>query len=261
MEAVFKALADKQRRKILDIVKASPGITLQDICVHFEVSRYAVMKHLGILEAANLLVRRADGRYRRFYLNTIPFQMIDDRWLSEYTRFWSSTLTHLKYNLEQEDIMDKSEIKQVYVVYIKTTPEKLWEAITSPKFTEQYFFYTRVHSDFRKGGDIIYQMTGPGGKVSIPVKGEIIEADPPHRLVHTFQHAGPHTGGSDYSAPSRVVYEIEKLDELVKLTLTHDEFGGDMDTFDSVGGGWPMIVNSLKTLLETGTPLEFPSGS
>jgi uncharacterized protein YndB with AHSA1/START domain len=259
METVFKALADKQRRKILNIVKATPGKTLQEICTHFSFTRYAVMKHLRILEEANLVVRQRDGKYKRFYLNTIPFQMIYDRWLSEYTKFWSTQLTYLKYNLEQEYIMDKSELRQVYVVYIKTSKEKLWEAITSPKFTEQYFFHTRVTSDFKKGSEISYFMTGEDGNEAIPVKGKIIEIDPPNRLVHTFQHTGNHAGAENYSEPSRVVYEIEEMGDLVKLTLTHDEFKDDMETYKSVGGGWPMIVNSLKTFLETGKPLGFPS--
>ena len=261
METVFKALADKQRRKILDIVKSSPGISLQDISAHFSFTRYAVMKHLRILEEANLVVRQRDGKFKRFYLNSIPFQMIYDRWLSEYTKFWSTTLTHLKYNLEQEDIMDKSELKQVYVVYINTTKEKLWEAITSPKFTEQYFFHTRVNSDFKKGSDLSYLMTGKDGNDAVPVKGKIIEADPPNKLVHSFQHTGNHTGSGDYSEPSRVVYEIEEMGELVKLTLTHNDFKGDKETYESVGGGWPMIINSLKSLLETGKPLEFSSNN
>ena len=261
METVFKALADRHRREILDIIKAAPGITLQKISSQFSFTRYAVMKHLRILEDANLVVRQRDGKFRRFYLNTIPFQMIYDRWLSEYTRFWSTTLTNLKYNLEQEDIMDKSGLKQVYVVYIRTTREKLWEAISSPDFTQRYFFNTRVDSDFKKGSEISYLQTGPDGSQSVPVKGKILESDPPNRLVHSFEHSMNSQHGKTYSQPSRVVYEMEEMGDLVKLTLTHDDFNGDRETYESVSGGWPMIINSLKTLLETGEPLAYPSGS
>lgn len=246
---------------MLDFIKNTPGITLQQISVNFSFTRYAVMKHLRILEEANLVVRERDGKYKRFYLNAIPIQMIYDRWLSEYTKYWSTQLTQLKYNLEQEDPMDKSELKQVYVVYIKTTKEKLWEAITSPQLTEQYFFHTRVSSDFQVGNEISYLMSNPEGKETVPVRGKIIDAKPLNKLIHSFEHDMNENESGQYSQSSRVTYEIEEVGELVKLTLTHDNFKGDLETYKSVGGGWPMILNSLKTLLETGEALSFPSNN
>ena len=147
--------------------------------------------------------------------------------------------------------------KQVYVIYIRTTKEKLWEAITSPDFTQQYFFNTRVQSDFKPGSEISYHMDTAEGDDRIPVKGKIIKVEPYMELVHTVRHDfGEKDRG--YSQESKVTYQIEPMGELVKLTLIHDEFGGDEETYNSVSGGWPIIHNGLKTLLETGKPLEFP---
>ncbi len=241
----------------MDIVKTNPGITLLELCEHFDFSRYAVMKHLKVLEEANLIVHRWEGKFKHFYLNTIPIQMIYDRWLSEYTRFWSPHLTKLQYTLETEDIMSNTQDKQVYVLYIRTTPEKLWEAISSPNVTQQYFFGTRVQSDFKPGSEISYHMEGPEGEARIPVKGKIVEVEPHKKLVHTFHHDfGDKERG--YSQESRVTYELEPMGDLVKLTLIHDQFRGDEETYRSVSGGWPIVLNGLKTVLETGKPLEFP---
>jgi uncharacterized protein YndB with AHSA1/START domain len=260
MEKVFKALADNNRRKILDIIKLNPGITLQKLCEQFTFSRYAVMKHLKLLEEAQLVVPQREGKFKHFYLNTIPIQMIYDRWLSEYTKYWSTNLTKLKYTLEMEDIMDSSQDKQIYVLYIKTSQEKLWQAITSPDLTQQYFFNTQVQSDFQSGSPISYLQKNTDGGDAIPVKGKILEVEPQKRLVHTFQHNFGDNQKS-YTEESRVTYEIEPMGELVKLTVVHDQFRGDIDTYQSTSGGWPMILNSLKTLLESGKPLTFPSSS
>ncbi len=155
--------------------------------------------------------------------------------------------------------MNGSQNKQVYVLYIRTSPEKLWEAIVSPEVTEKYFFHTRVKSDFQPGDTIEYEMKDEEGKRVVPVKGSIIESDPPRKLVHSFRHNFGDAGDAEYSEASRVTYEIEPYGELVKLTLIHDEFGEDKKTYESTSGGWPMILNGLKTLLETGEPLEYPA--
>lgn len=100
MEAVFQALAHRDRRKILDIVKNAPGCCVNDVSAHFESSRIAVMKHLKVLEQAGMIVSRKEGRHRRLYHNTVPIQMIYDRWTSEYSVLWASRLTQIKYAVE-----------------------------------------------------------------------------------------------------------------------------------------------------------------
>ncbi len=97
MDAVFQALAHESRRRMLDIVKERPGIGVGALAIEFDVSRIAVMKHLNILEKAGLLSSEKDGRTRRLYFNAVPIQMIHDRWTTEYSAYWSSNLTRIKY--------------------------------------------------------------------------------------------------------------------------------------------------------------------
>ncbi len=101
MDAVFQALAHEGRRRMLDIVKECPGIGVGAVAGEFDVSRIAVMKHLSVLEQANLLVSEKDGRSRRLYFNAVPIQMIHDRWTSEYSAYWSGNLTRIKYLAEE----------------------------------------------------------------------------------------------------------------------------------------------------------------
>jgi predicted transcriptional regulator len=102
MDAVFQALASGHRRKILDLVKSMPGCSVNDVCKYFDMSRIAVMKHLRILEDAGLLVSRKPGRTRELFFNAVPIQMIYDRWTTEYSQFWASQVTDLKFRLEAE---------------------------------------------------------------------------------------------------------------------------------------------------------------
>ncbi|MCA8887568.1 MAG: helix-turn-helix transcriptional regulator [Parvularculaceae bacterium] len=100
MDAVFTALAHETRRRILDRVKQSPGAAVGEIAAHFDVSRIAVMKHLAVLEDADLLISQKDGRTRRLYFNAAPIQMIYDRWTTDYSAYWAGELTRLKYLAE-----------------------------------------------------------------------------------------------------------------------------------------------------------------
>ncbi len=100
MDAVFQALANESRRRMLDIVKEEPGIGVGALAGEFDVSRIAVMKHLAVLEAANLIVSEKDGRTRRLYFNAAPIQMIHDRWTTEYSAYWAGQMTRIKYLAE-----------------------------------------------------------------------------------------------------------------------------------------------------------------
>lgn len=102
MDRVFQALAHEHRRRILDIVRATPGCSVNDVCAHFETSRIAVMKHLRVLEQANLLLSEKKGRTRELFFNAIPIQLIHDRWTTEYSAFWAGRLTDLKFRIERE---------------------------------------------------------------------------------------------------------------------------------------------------------------
>lgn len=100
MDAVFQALAHESRRRMLDRVKECPGIVVGALASEFDVTRIAVMKHLGILERAGLITSEKDGRTRRLYFNAVPIQMIHDRWTTEYSAYWSGNLTRIKYLAE-----------------------------------------------------------------------------------------------------------------------------------------------------------------
>ena len=139
---------------------------------------------------------------------------------------------------------------QVYAVFIKATPEQVWEGITNPDFTQQYFYGTRADFDLRPGG--AYRGLGDGDAVL--VEGEVIEVDPPRKLVQTW-HAMYDPGLADEQA-SRVTWEIEPQDGGYSLlTVAHDHLEASPKTAESVAGGWMFVLSGLKTLLETGKPL------
>src|SRR6476619_3999519 len=135
MEKVFRALADPTRRKLLDTLRKRDGQTLTELEQRFAMTRFGVMKHLRILEAAGLVITRRVGREKLHYLNPVPIRAIHDRWISKYREPVSAALVNLKHSLE--GTMDKP--KHVYQIWIRTTPEKLWQAITDPDITQKYF--------------------------------------------------------------------------------------------------------------------------
>ena len=100
MDAVFQALGNENRRRMLDIVKATPGIAVGALAKQFDVSRIAVMKHLAVLEDANLVVSEKAGRVRKLYFNAVPIQMIHERWTTEYSAWWAGEVTRIKFLAE-----------------------------------------------------------------------------------------------------------------------------------------------------------------
>lgn len=151
--------------------------------------------------------------------------------------------------------MPDASPRHVHVVYIRTAATKLWEALTTPEGTRAFYFGTSVRSRFEVGATIEYAWTDPSGVEQIPVSGKILEVVPEKRLVHTFGFkSGP-------DPESRVAYDIEPAGKgTVKLTITHDGFGGETRTYREVGGGWPQILSGLKTWLETGRELDIEKG-
>ena len=112
MDAVFQALANDSRRRMLDIVKNEPGIAVGELASEFDVSRIAVMKHLAVLEAAKLVVSEKDGRTRRLYFNAAPIQMIHERWTTEYSAYWAGQMTRIKYLAEARHYDEASAKKK-----------------------------------------------------------------------------------------------------------------------------------------------------
>ena len=250
MDAVFKALSDSHRRMILDLLRVKDGCTLSELEEHFpEMTRFGVMKHLKVLEEALLIVTKKSGRFKYHYLNPMPIQDIADRWISSFAQPWVRTINNIKHQLEGTETMTKPKL--VYVTVIKTTPEKLWSALTDGKITPAYYYGGAFEGEVKSGAD--YRYIAPDG--SKFVSGKIIEASSPNRLVATFK--GEWMPGMENDKESRVTYEIQQQGDCCRLTLTHDEFDGETATYNNTSGGWPGILSGLKTLLETGQPLNY----
>jgi uncharacterized protein YndB with AHSA1/START domain len=139
----------------------------------------------------------------------------------------------------------------IYVIYIETTPEKLWEALTSSEFSKRYWWNTEVKSDWKVGSPFALVMNGAPTDV-----GEVLEVDRPRRLSYTFHHVTSEAARKE--RPSKVVFNLEPYGKLVKLTLTHEDFEDGSKLLDGISRGWPAIMSSLKSLLESGTALEIP---
>ena len=213
------------------------------------MTRFGVMKHLRVLEEAGLVVTKRRGREKLHFLNAVPIRLVHDRWVSKYAEPWAATLTGLKQRME-ERVMEK-----VFEIYIKTTPERLWEAITNPEMRKKYTFGVAVQTDCKTGSS--YKGTAGSGTISpaIPVlEGENLEVDPPRRLVQSFRALWSDDVKGE--GTSRVTWEIEPVRDSCRLTVTHDQLreGANSELY----GGWPMVLSDLKTLLETGQLLTTP---
>jgi uncharacterized protein YndB with AHSA1/START domain/DNA-binding transcriptional ArsR family regulator len=251
VDALFKALADASRRRLLDELFARDGQSLHELEAHLPgMTRFGVMKHLRVLAKAGLVTSHRVGRQKIHYLNPVPIRRVFERWTSKYAEPFTRALVGLEGRLTQrEQPMSEERPRHVYEMYIRTTAEALWRAITDPAFISQYFFDQRVTSSWQAGA--AYEHHAPDGTVRIA--GTILELDPPRRLVQTFACPGKDETRGD--RPSRVTWLIEPEGAVCKLTLIHDDFDGETATYRNVGGGWPTVLSGLKTLLETGKPL------
>jgi uncharacterized protein YndB with AHSA1/START domain/DNA-binding transcriptional ArsR family regulator len=243
----FKALSDPSRRLLLDSLFVDDGQTLGDLSARLPgMTRFGVMKHLRLLEAAGLVTTHKIGREKLHYLNPVPIRLIHDRWITKYAEPWVGALADLKVNLEGA-ALDRP--RHVFQVYIRTSPAQLWQAISDPEVTQRYFHSSRVASDWLPGQRIAYWIDD-----ELVVDGQVLEADPPGKLVTTWSFRRSLELRND--PPSRVTWEIEPIDsDTCRLTLVHDDFPSETPTFRSVGSGWPMVLSSLKSLLETGAAL------
>ncbi len=243
MDAVFKALADPTRRSLLDELFRKDGQTLSALEARFAITRFGVMKHLKQLEEAGLVVTKRRGREKLHFLNPVPIRLVYERWVSKYAEPWTAGLSDLKHRLERT-------MEKVYEIYIRTTPERLWEAITDPEIRGRFQFGNRITSDWTPGSRV--EMTHPSA--GLLGEGENLEVDPPRRLVGTMRALW----GEDVKSEgtSRVTWEIEPVGDSCRLTVTHDQLREGANS--QLYGGWPMILSGLKTWLETGEVLTTP---
>jgi DNA-binding transcriptional ArsR family regulator/uncharacterized protein YndB with AHSA1/START domain len=263
-EAVFKALADSTRREILDRLFEEDGQSLGEIEAGFEMSRFGVMKHLRILEGAGLVTAHKVGRSKLHYLNAVPIRELQDRWIHKFAAGASDALLGLRARVEKGATMSATETaaaseasvpafeekpSHVFAVFIRTTLEQLWEAITSSDYTLKYYFASTVESDWKVGSSLIYKI---GDQPAIV--GEVVESVPHEKLVCTFDARWDDEVRPD--PPSRITWLLETAGpDVCKLTVVHDGFESRTATFEQVVGGMPFILSGLKTLLETGKPL------
>ncbi|MGA9875174.1 MAG: metalloregulator ArsR/SmtB family transcription factor [Solirubrobacteraceae bacterium] len=245
MDDVFKALADPTRRGLLDELFERDGQTLGTLEQRVPMSRFGVMKHLKVLEQAGLVTTRRRGREKLHFLNPVPIRLVHDRWVSKYAAPWAAGLSALKHDTE-ENVMEK-----VFEIYIKTTPERLWEAITDSEQRSKYNFGVGIESDWTPGSH--YKGAHPMASGPL-VEGKNLEVDPPRRLVQSFNALWGESVRSE--STSRVTFEIEPVGDSCRLTVTHDQLREGAN--DELFGGWPMILSGLKTLLETGETLTTP---
>jgi uncharacterized protein YndB with AHSA1/START domain/DNA-binding transcriptional ArsR family regulator len=244
VETVFRALADPTRRALLDALFERDGQTLVALAARHDMTRIAVAKHLRLLEDAGLVVSRRRGREKLHYLNTVPIRLIHDRWVSKYTERWAAGLAGLKSELEQP-------MEKVFEIYIRTTPERLWEAITDPTIRAKYHFGGGIESDWTPGSRYALNHPGADGPLA---EGENLVVEPPRRLVQTMHALW--SEDAEREGTSRVTWEIERVSDSCRLTVIHDQLSDAAPP--ELYEGWPMILSGLKTWLETGQTLTTP---
>jgi uncharacterized protein YndB with AHSA1/START domain/DNA-binding transcriptional ArsR family regulator len=260
MDEVFRALADPTRRQLLDSLRRQQGQTLRELCTGLDMARQSVSKHLGVLEAANLVTSVRHGREKLHYLNAAPINEITERWIHHYDQPRVHALADLKRALE-ESPMEKPTF--VYTTYIRTTPERLWQALTDPTFTRQYWGIA-YESDWTPGSTM--RLHVPDGVVVDDPAQVVIDAEPERRLSYTWHTFTPEWAAaygideesrSKFAAEprSKVTFELQQQGELVKLTVVHDGFEPGSLVLEGISEGWPVILSSLKSLLETGAIL------
>ncbi|MCK0174170.1 metalloregulator ArsR/SmtB family transcription factor [Mycolicibacterium sp. F2034L] len=257
MDKVFKALADPSRRRLLDNLNWRNGQTLRDLCAGLQTSRQSVSKHLAVLESADLVTTVRRGREKLHYLNVEPINAVSDRWINQYDRARIQVLADLETALETPPTHGSEPF--VYTSYIRTTPERLWQAVTDPAYSARYLGHA-MHSSWEKGA--AYTWVDNGLEIAHPDQ-IVLESDPYARLAYTFHTFVPEIASiaevdaqtlaqAAVEQRSRVTLDIEQVDGQVRLTLTHDGFDPGGVVRPLISAGWPYKLSTLKTGLEQG---------
>jgi uncharacterized protein YndB with AHSA1/START domain len=247
MAAVFRALADPNRRVLLDRLFERDGQTLGELCTALpDMTRFGVMKHLGILEVAGLISTRRQGREKRHFLDPVPIRLVHDRWTGKFAASIVGSMTALKRHLEES----METVDHVYSVYIKAPPERVWRAIVDGDETVRYYYGTRVASTWEVGAPLAYTY----GDGSVAADGSILEIDPGRRVVMSFHPRWDLE--LEAEGPVRMTWSVEpaEADGLTKLTVTSALVPGSQ-TEGQFSGGVVYIVSGLKTALETGAAM------
>jgi uncharacterized protein YndB with AHSA1/START domain/DNA-binding transcriptional ArsR family regulator len=255
-DRVFKALADPTRRTVLDRLHQRNGQTLTELCEQLGMARQSATQHLGVLEAASLISTVWRGRAKLHYLNPVPIHDIGERWISKFERPRLRELSTIKQRAEEHAVTGKPTF--VYVTYIESTQEKVWQALTDADLTGAYWGHSNM-SDWQSGSPWEHVRTDGSGIAD--VVGTVIEAVPGERLVLTFDPpatvSAEEPSAGPVADPSVVTFDITPYHEIVRLTVTHEKLA-DQEAYEAVSVGWPAVCANLKSLLETGHTLPRP---
>ncbi len=252
MDTIFKALADDTRRQILDILRGRDGRSLQDLEEALLkqgvlMTRFGVMKHLKVLEEANLVISHKQGRFKLHYLNVVPLQQVLDRWIEPLTRKPAArAVLDLKAALEGHKKMNAPAPDFILDTYINATAERLWQALISGDDTIRYYINgARLDGNIVADGRYDYRLANGDSMLG----GTITKVEEGRVLDMTFE---PNWAAS-HDQPSRVVFEVEAHGDVSKLRIMHFDIPAGQE---GVKEGWSKIASKLKTYLETGETIQ-----
>ncbi|WP_055712174.1 ArsR/SmtB family transcription factor [Streptomyces torulosus] len=252
MDSVFKALADPTRRLLLDRLREQNGQTLRELCEHLDMARQSATQHLDVLVRADLVTVVRRGRERLHYLNPVPIHEIEERWISGFDRPRLQAISVIR-NQAEEYAMTGAPTPApvptyVYVTYIRASAEQVWQALTDADLTARYWGHANL-SDWRPGS--AWEHRRVDGSDAVDVVGKVIAAEPPTRLVITFEDTPDPASPRE---PSVVTFLVEPHHDIVRLTVTHENLP-NAEMLDGISRGWPAVLANLKSLLETGDVL------
>jgi uncharacterized protein YndB with AHSA1/START domain len=235
MVSVFKALADPARRKLLDALHQHGGQTLSELHGQMPTSRQAVMKHIAVLEAAKLVSASRWGRYKVHYIKRAPLRNLGSRWLDGKS-------------VQTGGTAGKSDF--VYAIVVQSPPRRVWQALTDPAMTRQYWHRAAIESDWRAGSQVLLKKDD-GSYVG----GKLLEYSRPKRLSYEFSRSGERR-----KKPVEVTFDLIPVGGNTKLVVTscnllEVDLSDNPHVLFGLNNGWPMFMSSLKSLLETGRPI------
>lgn len=250
VDEIFKALADPARRTLLDALRQQDGQTLQELTELLDMTRFGVMKHLSVLEEANLVLTHKKGRFKYHYLNALPLQQTIDRWIEPMrAKPAARAVLHLKSTLERAKTMTQTTMTKpdfMMQTFIRCTQDALWDALSDPESMAAYHFACNVVEGRAEEGDTIRFILPDGAPM---LTQQVTKVEPKSRIETTFE---PYFFGPD-APPSRMVYVIEPQDPACKLTIEHYDIPQGQE---GVAEGWARLAASLKSWLETGTAMK-----
>jgi uncharacterized protein YndB with AHSA1/START domain/DNA-binding transcriptional ArsR family regulator len=246
MDEVFKALADPTRRLLLDRLREQNGQTLRELCERLDMARQSATQHLDVLAQANLVTVVRRGRERLHYLNPVPIHEIEERWISGFDKARMRMISEIKTQAEEYAMTEESVPTYVYVTYIRASAEQVWQALTDADLTARYWGHANV-SDWQPGSTWEHRRVDGSGKVD--VVGKVVDTESPTRLVITFEDSL-----EESRAPSVVTFLVEPHQDIVRLTVTHENLP-NREMLNGISSGWPAVLANLKSLLETGDVL------